>query len=82
MLQAILLRMQDPHQMTTMRVSAGVRDELRGIADRESVTLDQALARLLRADRQRRIGRALARYEPDDDDAIVLDAAASDAASG
>lgn len=68
--------------MTTMRVSAGVRDELRGIADRESVTLDQALARLLRADRQRRIGRALARYEPDDDDAIVLDAAASDAASG
>jgi hypothetical protein len=45
---------------TTIRVSPATRDALRALAERDGVTLDEELARLLRAERQRRMGIALA----------------------
>ena len=47
-------------ESTTIRVSTSTRDALRELADRDGVTLDEELGRLLRAERQRRMGAALA----------------------
>jgi hypothetical protein len=58
---------------TTIRVSVATRDALRDLADRDGVTLDEELARLARAERQRRIGLALA-LEPSADDRAWLEA--------
>ena len=55
---------------TTVRISRRTRDHLRHLADADDVTLDEEITRLVRAERQRRIGRALA------DDGSVGDAAA------
>ncbi len=46
--------------LTTMKVSAATRDELKAIADREGLTLDAALRKLLRLERQRQTGLDLA----------------------
>jgi hypothetical protein len=46
--------------MTTLKVSSATRDELKVIADREGITLDATVQRLLRSERQRQIGRELA----------------------
>jgi hypothetical protein len=43
-----------------MKVSPATRDELKAIADREGITLEAALRKLLRAERQRQMGRDLA----------------------
>jgi hypothetical protein len=53
---------------TTVRVSPGTRDALRELAVADGVSLDEETARLVRAERQRRIGAALARTELDDAD--------------
>lgn len=45
---------------TTIRVSPGHRDALRQLADVDGTTLDDELGRILRAERQRRMGTALA----------------------
>lgn len=64
--------------MTTVKVSTQTRDELRAVAEREGITLELALRLLLRAERQRQMGRDLAeRPVPDDDRSWV---AASSAA--
>lgn len=46
--------------LTTVKVSMATRDELKKIADRDGVTLDAALQRLLRSERQRQMGADLA----------------------
>ena len=46
--------------LTTVKVSTTTRDELKGIADRDGITLDAALQKLLRYERQRRMGADLA----------------------
>ena len=46
--------------LTTVKVSMATRDELKSIADREGITLDAALRRLLRYERQRQMGADLA----------------------
>ncbi|HSH61176.1 MAG TPA: hypothetical protein VK988_16360 [Acidimicrobiales bacterium] len=48
-----------------MRVSRDTRDYLRQLADNDGVTLDEEVTRLVRAERQRRIGQALAINRPD-----------------
>jgi len=53
---SMLLRMQD----TTVRVSSQVRDELRAIAEAHGLTMDQALALVLKRYRQFAIGESLA----------------------
>lgn len=65
---------------TTIRVTPRTRDQLKDMAARERLTIDQMLAKLLRAERQRRLGEAL-RAEPSSEDltwmqmagAVVID---------
>ena len=57
--------------LTTVKVSVTTRDELKSIAEREGLTLDAALQRLLRADRQRQMGADLAARRSPDDAALV-----------
>lgn len=45
---------------TTIRVSVATREALRDLADTDGLTMDEELARLARAERQRRMGIALA----------------------
>ena len=54
--------------LTTVKVSTQTRDELRMVADREGLTLDAALRMLLRAERQRQMGRDLAQRPAVDQD--------------
>jgi len=69
----MLLRMQD----TTVRVSSQVRDELRAIAEAHGLTMDQALALVLKRYRQFAIGESLAAWDASDTDRAVMDAGAS-----
>jgi len=62
---------------TTIRVSRGTRDNLRHLADDDKVTLDEEISRLVRAERQWRIGRALSESAPDTEDRAWLDTGAS-----
>jgi hypothetical protein len=70
--------------LTTIKVSRGTRDELKEIADREGITLEVTIQRLLKAERQRRIGADLARREITEEDRewIVGSAAAVSRALG
>ena len=54
--------------LTTVKVSVETRDELRLIAARDGITLDAALRKLLRAERQRQMGADLAKRHVSDDD--------------
>lgn len=44
---------------TTIAVKVETRDELRAVADRNNVSLDEQIRRLLRLERQRRMGEDL-----------------------
>ena len=72
----ILMCMQDP---TTVRVTRGTRDGLRALAAAGGVSLDEETARLVRTERQRRMGRALAQHEPTAAERQWLDLAATEA---
>ena len=54
--------------LTTVKVSVETRDELKSVAARDGITLDAALRKLLRADRQRQMGADLAQRRESDDD--------------
>lgn len=57
---------------TTVRVLSDTRDELRDLATADGVTLDEEIARLVRSERQRRMGLALSSLQPDTDDEMWL----------
>lgn len=61
---------------TTVRVSRSTRDHLRHLADDDDVTLDEEITRLVRAERQRRIGQGLSTNALDADDRSWLEVAA------
>ena len=63
---------------TTIKVSVRTRDALRQLAEREGLTLDAQLDRLIRRERRRIIGAQLGGAQLDADDMVVLDASASD----
>ena len=65
---------------TTIKVSVQTRDALRELADREGLTFDAQIERLVRRERRRIIGAQLASAPPDADAEAVLDASASDVA--
>ena len=65
---------------TTIEVSIRTRDALRRLADREGLTLDAQLEKLIRRERRRLIGAQLASAWLDADDQAMLDASASDVA--
>lgn len=67
-------------ETTTIKVSVSTRDALRQLADRDGLTLDAQLEKLIRRERRRIIGAQLASAPPDGDDVAVLDASASDVA--
>ena len=67
-------------ETTTIKVSIGTRDALRQLADRDGLTLDAQLDKLIRRERRRIIGAQLAGAALEDDDVAVLDASASDVA--
>jgi hypothetical protein len=56
---------------TTIRVTTATRDAVRDLAELDGVTLDEQINRLARAERQRRMGRALAEPGSADDDRWV-----------
>jgi hypothetical protein len=55
----ILIRMPSL-PATSIRVTVATRDELRALANADGATLEQAIRQLVRAERQRRMGRDLA----------------------
>lgn len=63
---------------TTIKVSVRTRDALRQLAEREGITLDAQLDRLIRRERRRIIGAQLAGGRLDAQDTEVLDASAGD----
>ena len=65
---------------TTIKVSVQNRDALRMLADREGLTFDAQLGKMIRRERRRIIGAQLASALLDADDEAVLDASASDVA--
>lgn len=58
---------------TTVRVSRDTRDSLRDLAENDGVTLDEEVNRLVRAERQRRIGQALSVGHLDKEDSSWLE---------
>ncbi len=58
--------------LTTVKVSVTTRDELKAIAEREGLTLDGALQRLLRTERQRQMGADLAARSHSEDDVRLI----------
>jgi len=65
---------------TTIKVSLATRDALRQLAERDGLTLDAQLNRLVRRARRRIIGAQLATSPLDADDTAMLDASVSDVA--
>ena len=65
---------------TTIKVSVRTRDALRQLADREGLTLDAQLQKLIRRERRRIIGAQLASAPLHADEVAVLDASAGDVA--
>ena len=65
---------------TTIKVSVQTRDALRQLADREGLTFDAQIEKLVRRERRRIIGAQLAGAPLDAGDEAVLDASASDVA--
>ena len=65
---------------TTIKVSVRTRDALRRLADREGLTFDAQLEKMIQRERRRIIGAQLASAPLDADDEAVLDASASDVA--
>lgn len=65
---------------TTIKVSVQNRDALRLLADREGLTFDAQLGKMIRRERRRLMGAQLASALLDADDEAVLDASASDVA--
>lgn len=59
-------------------MSVRTRDALRQLAEREGLTLDAQLDRLIRRERRRIIGAQLGGAQLDAEDMVVLDASASD----
>ena len=76
-LQGILHSMPDS---TTIKVSVRTRDALRQLADRDGITFDAQLEKMIRRERRRIIGAQLASVPLDVDDEAVLDASAGDVA--
>ncbi|WP_419837689.1 toxin-antitoxin system protein [Candidatus Poriferisodalis sp.] len=68
------------HGSTTIKVSVRTRDALRQLADREGLTFDAQIEKLIRRERRRIMGAQLASVPLDDADEAVLDASASDVA--
>lgn len=58
---------------TTVRVTTTTRDGLRSLAQDDGITLDEEVNRLVRAERQRRIGLALSTVPLDEVDRSWLD---------
>ncbi len=77
MLMGILDGMPDS---TTIKVSVRNRDALRQLADREGLTFDAQLEKMIRRERRRIIGAQLASAPLDAEDNAVLDASAGDVA--
>jgi hypothetical protein len=67
-------------ESTTIKVSVQTRNALRQLADRDGVTLDAQLEKLIRRERRRIIGAQLSSAPLDHDDVAVLHASASDVA--
>ncbi len=60
--------------MTSMKVSPATRDELKAMASRDGLTVEAALRKLLRAERQRQMGRDLAERSASPDERAVVQA--------
>lgn len=65
---------------TTIKVTKQTWDALRQLADREGLTFDAQIGKLIQRERRRIIGAQLAGVPPSADDHAVLDASASDVA--
>ena len=66
--------------MVTIEISVRTRDALRKLADREGLTFDGQLEKMIRRERRRIMGVQLASAPLDAEDEAVLDASASDVA--
>jgi len=60
---------------TTLKVSRSTRDAVKRLAEADGLTIDAEVALLARRERQRRMGDALATWEPDADETAWLDLA-------
>lgn len=65
--------------MTTIKVDTATRDLLREVAERDGVTMDTALRRVLRRDWLRQAAMELSARGLSDDERLVMNASAHDA---
>ncbi len=72
--------MTAPNTSTTVKVSKRTRDALRQLADREGITLDAQIEKMIRRERRRIMGEQLSSTPLAVDELLVLDASASDVA--
>ena len=69
-------------ESTTIEVSVRTRDALRELADRDGLTFDAQIDKLVRRERRRLIGAQIASAPLDAGDEVVPDASASDIVDG
>jgi hypothetical protein len=67
------------HESTTIRLGKSTHESLKTLANDDGLTLDAEVQRLIRAERQRRMGDALAAVDLDDADRAVLRTSAKSA---
>ena len=60
--------------VTTIRVSTELRDQIKRLAQRDGVSMDAAIEKLLRLERQRVMGEELHAREASDEDAAWVSA--------
>jgi hypothetical protein len=58
--------------LTTMKISPATRDELKAIAERDGLSLEAALRKLLKGERQRRMGEELMAAPPTDEERSII----------
>ncbi|MCB0973726.1 MAG: hypothetical protein KDB86_04095 [Actinobacteria bacterium] len=66
---------------TTIKVSTRTRDDLRRLADRDGLTLDGQIAKLVRQEHRRIIGQQLASASLSPEESSVLNASVTDVAN-
>lgn len=65
-------------KMTTVKVSVATRDELKALAARSGLTLEEQLVELLKSERRRLIGSQISSQPLTAEETMILDASAAD----
>ena len=65
-------------EMTSVKMTVQTRDELRELAEREGLTMEKVIKRMLRRDRLARMREQLASWEPTAEESMIIDSSRRD----